>query len=171
MQSMTVHGGNGRLHRGAFTLLELMMAVLVLSVAIATLLGLSSQSQRQTMDAYFRFLALQMAQESLEVAKAVGHARLTARITADPTQPVPGYAADWADVAPQLAGPPGTPMLERPAQVTAFQRRVRCETVADGEVRGVRVTVEVRPKPEGWFKSWLVRSELSVSHIIMETLP
>ncbi len=55
------------------TLVEIMTASVILSIGLLSLFVVNSSSHRMTMDSYFELLALQIAQEPLEVFKVIGH--------------------------------------------------------------------------------------------------
>ena len=56
-----------------FSLLEVLIAAAILMLGLLPLLTVNRSSNRATLDAYYEFLAVQLAQEPIEVFRSVGY--------------------------------------------------------------------------------------------------
>lgn len=143
------------MRRHGFTLVEILIAMVVLTVALFGLLTLNRSSNQGTMDAWFDFLALQLAREPLEVLGAFGCEWLTT-----PGNALASYPWDvWAPVTDAALHPP---------EAVQFDRRVEREPLAVAGVRGIRLKVTVRPRPGTAAKQWAARSEWVQQAVIPE---
>jgi prepilin-type N-terminal cleavage/methylation domain-containing protein len=151
------------------SLIELLISIIILSVAILSLLWLNSFSNRQTVDSYYRLLGLQIAQESMELCHALGFQQLSDGLKKDSHMPFSSLSDTWTTVAETE---PGSPVLRRPMDVSLFQRRVIMKMIPESEgIRGIRVNVQVRQKQQGWLKGVMAQTFLDVDDLIMEPIP
>jgi prepilin-type N-terminal cleavage/methylation domain-containing protein len=117
------------------TLVEVMTASMILTVALLVLLSVNSSSSRMTMDSYFEFLAVQIAQEPLEVFRSVGYPQC---------KNLPKYPISVT-----------TPMTNEnglyPPEVMHFERKIEIEAKPPSYL----VSVSVAPKPNSIAQAWL----------------
>lgn len=59
--------------RRGFTLIEILIVAVLLAVGLLPLLMVNRSSNKLTLDAYYEFLAVQLAQEPIEVFRSVGY--------------------------------------------------------------------------------------------------
>ena len=64
-------------HRHGASLLEVLIAGIILVIGLLPLLMLNRSSNQLTLDAYFEFMAVQLAQEPIEVFRSVGYPACT----------------------------------------------------------------------------------------------
>jgi len=99
---------------------------------------LISGSNRSVIDGRFQVIASQIAQESIEVYKAFGFAAIDENL---PT-PIADYEIDkWVPMTPvtRFTG------IERPEEVTGFERKITLKKVSDGLLDAYLIKVSVRP--------------------------
>jgi len=156
--------------RRAFSLWEVLVGILIFTVAILGLFSLQQFANRQTMDSSSRLLSLQLAQEPLEVCQGLGYARLLALLRRAPDRPLACYPPDWVDIPAEEAVAGATP-LRRPPQAEAFQRRVVVREIQVQGVKGIAVNVALRTKVRGWWAGFLAREVFEVPGLIPEGLP
>ena len=56
-----------------FSLIELLLAMIFLSLVMLSIMWLNSSSSRSSMDAYYEFMAIQLALEPIEVFRTFGY--------------------------------------------------------------------------------------------------
>ena len=122
--------------RRALTLFELLIVTLVISLAMLPLFTLNRSSQELTLDASYEFLALQLAQEPIEVFRAVGYPACTT-------------LADY----PLGAVLPINRYDDRyPPEAAMFERLV---VLDDSRLPQCVVTVQVFPRADTAARSWM----------------
>jgi prepilin-type N-terminal cleavage/methylation domain-containing protein len=156
---------NQRSERG-FTLLEVMMSMVIVTIGLVALLGVMSVAMAATQSARQDMIARQLAQEALE---AIITARETADIAWDQIQNVgPGNGifvtglqpirqagadgiigtADDSLAPPESMQDPGpdgivgTPDDGTPIQLANFQRSILITPTASGDLRNVTITIQ-----------------------------
>lgn len=147
--------------RQGFSLIELLLGMLFLSVVLLGIIWLNSSSNRSSMDAYYEFMATELALEPLEVFRSFGYEW----VKQYPGNVMNSYPLhDFEDITSPLNGSG----FQYPAEASLFQRKITLQ-----ELRGtgatpnaMRVRVEVIPKGDGRASAWLLRKE----PIRMETL-
>lgn len=137
-------------NRSGVSLIEIMTAAVILTVAVLALFTVNSSSNRMTMDAYFEFLALQIAQEPLEVFRAVGYPECM-NLTQYPVGTSMPIKSDTGLY---------------PLEATMFERKI---TVDKGLNPLALVTVTVSPRENTMAAAWLKRGKNSV--IVKTLLP
>lgn len=147
--------------RRGFSMTELLIAILFLSLVLAGLLSLSSMSNRQTMDAYYEFLALQLALEPIEVFRALGYHRLKEYSA----QPFDMYPLGLNEVRDAHGGG-----IVHPVEASSFMRDISLEMLDNRDnplVNGIKVTVRVIPKVRSRIAAWLIQG-VTVEALVME---
>jgi len=173
-----------RRQRG-FTLVEVLMSMVVITVGLVTLLGAFSVAMTATQMAKQDMVAKQLAQEAMESI-------VTARETANVTWPqilnsggagagifVPGFqpirkagadgvigtADDAADVMETVQDPGpdgivGTPDDPPPTPLNNFQRQIVIAPTGTGDLRTVTITVQYTPA-RGGVRSYVLSGMIS----------
>lgn len=124
----------GKIRRG-MTLIEVMVASIVLVLALLGLFMVNSSSSRMTMDSYFEFLTVQLAQEPLEVFRSVGYPACMslARYPIGSPHPITNESGVY------------------PVEATMFERKI---TVDTSRPPLCAVTVSVYPKINSMASAW-----------------
>lgn len=157
----TDYGERG-MRRRAFTLIEVLVGMLFLSLALLGLLTLNSSSNRGTMDAYYEFMALSLAQEPIEIFRGFGYhwlCDLEARRIAAP----PEYPLEWSEIHDQTFSE-----VSYPSEACLFQRHIGLTPVEKGGVKAIRVKVRVGPRAQTRAMAWLSRTEVALEALILE---
>ncbi|RCK79453.1 MAG: hypothetical protein OZSIB_0093 [Candidatus Ozemobacter sibiricus] len=153
----------GRAPRRAFTLIEVLVAMIFLSLALLSLMWMNQASTRGAMDAYYEFLGQSLAQEPLEVYRALGYDWLARNPSGLPDLPI----GAWQDVSD---GP--TPDLGRPAEAGFFSRLIETARITDGTgLSALRLTVTVRPRQLGRVEAWLTRNQITRTALLFPRPP
>jgi len=154
-----------------------MIAVVVMAVALLSVMMMNSYSSKGTMDAYYQLLAMQLAQEPIEIFRAFGYNVLKTGSV------IPGYPLNtWADVTElqNLYQPDtGSPLPDgrypwvvrgaaRPVDSTMFQRYITLTAVNMGTQNGIRITVRVKKKGSTRVGTWLSRDLVTLESLLME---
>ncbi|MBF0543015.1 MAG: hypothetical protein HQM08_01210 [Candidatus Riflebacteria bacterium] len=151
--------------RKAFTLVELLIAMVFLGVALLGILSLISSANRQTMDTYNEFMAMQLALEPIEIFRSFGYSW----VLAYSSHSISEFPLGWSDIMDQPLGP-----IIHPAEaIRFFQREISISEVStnlnsSNTLKGVKVTVRVSPKEQTKVAMWLSRNEIKVETIIWE---
>ena len=135
--------------------------MLFLSFVLLGVIWMNSSSNRSSMDAYYEFMATQLALEPLEVFRSFGY---------DWVKKYPGNALaqyplhDFEDIKSPLNGSG----FQYPAEAGLFQRRITLEELPGGAgiPNAIRGKVEVIPKGESRAYAWLLKKD----PVRMETL-
>ena len=147
-----------------FSLVEVMIALLFLSLSIFAILELKRHSNLVTTNAYLGFLATQLAHEPIEVFRGFGYRWLEEY----EKHPLEQYPIHQKHDLGSLANAD-----EYPNQARDFERYIALtheETpLPNGKiVKAFRVSVSVSPKKKSWAESWLTRSEITLESLIVE---
>lgn len=118
------------------TLVEILIASVVLSLALLSLFSINSSSNQLTLDSYYELLAVQIAQEPLEVFKAVGYPECLK---------LPKYPIGQT-------GPMSTENGRYPAETSMFERTISIDPSTDPLYV---VTVSVTPLPNTKAQIWM----------------
>jgi len=144
--------------RSGFTLIEVLLAMLLIVMAVFPLIWTLGFANRMTADLYLENLALSLAKEPLEVFRGFGY-RWTLAYRDHPS--LPEFPLKKAPVVL----PPSSP-LAHPAEAVFFQREITIEDVSVDGQEGLRVRVEVTPVGQSRAQAFLSRKE----GVVMETL-
>lgn len=147
--------------RRGFSLIEVLIAMLFLSVVILGLMWMNSFSTRGSNDAYFDFTASQLALEPIEVFRSFGYEWLT---TYGGSHYLLDYPLEtWIDI--ESGG--GRPGIARSGDAALFKRTISVVPVA-GPPRAMRVTVQVAPRNQSRASTWLMRDVVTMNGLIVE---
>ena len=144
----------------AFTIVELVVAMFVMSFALLSMLWMTSYSNRGSMDTYYEFLAFSLAKEPVEVFRAFGYKWLCDYSN----HPILKYqiGVGWQEISDETGG------IQHPFDAALFERAI---TISDASYSGVgakKIVVKVRPKKLSRVDAWLSRDEVSLEALIVE---
>lgn len=125
------------------TLLEILVAAVVLALSLLPLLGINTSSNQMTLDSYFEFLAVQIAQEPIEVFRSVGYPECTN---------LPGFPIG-------KAVPVGTNNGVYPVEATMFDRLI---VLDPAKLPLCTITVFVYPKTSTAAKGWMRKGRSAI---------
>ena len=125
------------------SLIEILIASLVLSLALLSLFVVNSSSSQMTLDSYYEFQAVQIAQEPIEVFRAVGYPACTK---------LPSYPIGKSE---PLSGNNGC----YPVEASMFDRTIALDT--SGPPPYV-VTVSVAPRANTLARNWMRKKRGSI---------
>lgn len=117
------------------TLLEVMIASVILSIGMLHIMVINRSSADLTLDAYYEFLAVQLAQEPIEIFRAIGYPACTQ---------LPQFKIG---IIEDISAGNGL----YPAEVEMFGRLITLNT---SDFPFCTVTVEVFPKPSTQGRLW-----------------
>lgn len=144
--------------RLAFTLIEILVCLGILSACLLPLYFATSVANRGSMDTYYEFLAEALAQEPIEVFRAIGY-----RALVDYTkQPLPDYPLGWQDLAAQ-------DWQKMPAEAGVFRRLIEIVPATRDSDDPPALLVRVTVAPTG--STWLTRSQIVAETLIVEDTP
>lgn len=144
--------------RKAFSMIEILIAIVVMSVALLSFFIINQSSNSKSMDAYYEFLGESLGSETIDFCRGMGY--------------------NWA--MKYLVKPDIFPLnkwhncLEYPIfgkttyfrECGSFERKVNFSKVKLANEEGIFVTVEIRTKEDTKVKSWLSRNKLYFSTMI-----
>ncbi len=128
--------------------MEILVASVVLAVALLTLFTVNSSSNQMTLDSYFELMAVQLAQEPIEVFKAVGY-------------------PDCNKLVKYPVGQPHSITSENgyyPVEASMFERTIQIDSSKEPLVT---ISVSVSPKPDSQARNWMRRGK---EFIVMKSL-
>ncbi|MEW6708647.1 MAG: prepilin-type N-terminal cleavage/methylation domain-containing protein [Candidatus Riflebacteria bacterium] len=143
------------------SLIEVMVAVLILSLISSGIFLLITGAGRSSMDSYYEHLALQLAREPLEIFRAFGYERL---LVAD-TQPIADYQINqWQSIL-KFSSESG---IDRPEETESFERFIELQKQDSSPVKGILVKVTIRPKPSGKASAYSSRHSIEFTGVVWE---
>ncbi len=153
-----------RRRSAAFTLIEIVIALAFMALALLGFLVVASSANRQSMDAYYEFAALQAALEPIEVFRACGFELMESYVSHPLEEYPPGLH--------ELKDKPGS-AVQHPVEWEMFQREITVEPPVQlpsaGNRRAVRVRVRVQPIESTRAAGWLTRpGGVAVESLIVE---
>lgn len=155
-----------RHEKRAFTLVEILVAMIFLSLALLAFLWMNQASNKGAMDAYYEFTALSLAMEPIEIFRGLGFEWLKEygkSIPINPEYPL----KTWTQVSDTSDAD-----TSRPSEVTFFSRHIEVDNLPVQESpQGMKITVSVRPAGQNRVMAWLSRSEIQVSVLLFERPP
>jgi Tfp pilus assembly protein PilV len=143
---------------------ELLIAIVFLSVAIFSLLTLSQASHRTTMDAYFEFLAMQLAKEPIQVFRALGFSALKTYAE----NPLPDYPLFEWKAMENTAEPENYPGEARQFSRYISLTQEAVEVQPGVSVEAFKVSVTVAPLKQSWLGRWLTREQVALKSLIVK---
>ncbi len=153
--------------RGGFSILEILLAMVLLSIILFSFLWMQRHSQFSTMDAYYEGLALSLAREPITLFKAFGY------------DWVQEYTSGKADLNQHflLQGCPlgqwyAMDQIQSsyyPTEAGDFERRILVDAVTEDDGRKCfLIRVEVAPKGHSQVDKWLSRETLAQEGQVFE---
>ncbi|MFZ2957903.1 MAG: hypothetical protein WA705_13530 [Candidatus Ozemobacteraceae bacterium] len=146
-----------------FSLVEVIIAMIFFALVLLGFLNVASSANRQSMDAYYEFTAMQAALEPLEIFRAAGF-DLVAEYA---KHPLPEYPLGWNE----LRDRPGAAM-QHPIEWEMFQREIVIDPPqplpTTPNRRSVRIRVRVQPRQASRAAAWLSRDGVTVESLIVE---
>jgi hypothetical protein len=149
------------MNKNGFSLLEILIGCIFLSLILVSLIFLNIHSKRGAMDSYFEFLAGQLAQEPIEILAPFGCRHLL-KYHEHPHPDFPLQPTPLKD--PESLIPP----VFRPADASRFQRWINITPLEKDGLRAVRIDVHVAPATESTVGTWLRRNVVTVSALVVE---
>lgn len=144
------------MRRKALSLIEILIAMVILSVALFALMIMNSSSNKGSMDAYYDLQAAQLAQEPLEILSAFGY-----RWLASPANQLADYPLNrWMEVSDSKRYSP---------EAMQFERTIELEPITEGPAKAIRIKVSVRPKEAERAKKWVSRALLVMQALVLES--
>lgn len=147
--------------RKAFTLMEIVIAMALMSVVILSIFMINQQAQKNSMDAYYEMLAFSLAREPIEVYRGLDYETVL-KISQNPK-----LAHEWYKIGEKqpITYDPAKP-LQYPPDAENFQRSI--ELVYDEKSKFVKIIVTVEPKGQTKAASMLKRNAVVLESNIME---
>jgi Tfp pilus assembly protein PilV len=147
--------------RMGFSMVEILIAMLFLSVVILSYLVINQQANRGAMDSYYELLAFSLAREPIEVFRSFGFRDL--KMMSDlGASPIPIYPVNnWASIQ-------GTGVMQHPAEAEHFQRRISLSNVSSSGINAVKVKVEIRTAGQSRVQAWLSRQTIILETLVVE---
>jgi len=158
---MTLHSARNSsvTRKKGFSFIEVLIGMVILQIALLSFFLINQSSSSQSMDAYYEFLGYSIGNEAIEFCQGMGY--------------------EWADK--YMKTPDLFPLnswhgvLEKPIfsessyfrECDSFERNINMQKITTGG-QGILITVGVRVKSNNKVKSWLSRSQLEFSTIVME---
>ena len=139
----------------AFSLVEILVALSLVSLLLLSLYQVSRMAHTETMDASYKLTALALAREPLEILRGLGYRELT-RYRERPLAAFPLGEISLSD----------NPVEGRhyPVPCHAFKRHLTVIPVEEGGMKAIRILVRVYPRQSGW----LTRQECVLETIVPE---
>ncbi len=149
-------------NRRGFTLIEILIAIVFLSIALLAMLWMNQASNKGAMDAYYEFLGFSLAQEPIEVFRGLGFDWAENYLN-DRIPELPDYPLDWKEVRDLTFA-----QAQHPAEAVFFKRHIALEPVEKGGLRALRITVTVSPAEKNRVMAWLSRDDIKLESLIVE---
>ncbi|MBI3039098.1 prepilin-type N-terminal cleavage/methylation domain-containing protein [bacterium] len=147
--------------KSGFSLIELMISMVFLSVALLAILTVTSFSTREAMDTYYQFLAVSLAKEPIEVFKSFGYQFLN-DYDKHPLKnyPIGPTVITYSDDSPGVY----------PLEATMFEREIIIGPESEeGKVKARKITVFVRPIPKSRVAAWFSRhNDVKLESLIVD---
>ncbi|HOT27292.1 MAG TPA: hypothetical protein PLU72_03815 [Candidatus Ozemobacteraceae bacterium] len=151
------------MRRRGFNLVEVIIAMIFFALVLVGFLSVASTANRQSMDTYYEFAAMQAALEPLEIFRAAGF-DLVANYAAHPLAEFP---PGWND----LRDEPNS-AIRHPLEWQMFRREITVDppqSLPGGNGRrAVRIRIRVEPKQASRAAAWLSRGGVAVEGLIVE---
>ena len=148
--------------RKAFTLVEILIAMFLMSVVILSIFLLNQSANKSSMDAYYEMLCFSLAREPIEIYRGFGY-KTANDIIDNPELAPKQYPVNAGFVKIESNFEEN---IRYPEEAENFERQI---TLVHPEGSNY-VRIEVRIQPIGTSKadSWMRRNDISLESIIME---
>ncbi|MBU1106372.1 MAG: prepilin-type N-terminal cleavage/methylation domain-containing protein [Candidatus Riflebacteria bacterium] len=145
-------------HRG-FSLIEVLIGMVIMSVALLSFFLINQTSSSQSMDAYYEFLAQTLGNETVEFCQGMGYAWALKYMDKPDIFPL----NEWHGILDK-------PIFSKTSyfrECDSFERMVNMSKISGGG-EGILVTIGVRVKSNNKVRAWMSRSQLQFATIVME---
>ena len=147
--------------RAGFSLIETMVAVLMLAIVSSGIFLFISGAGRSSMDSYYEFLALQACREPVEVFRCFGYDR----VKKSGETRIADYEIDQWQV---MSAYSDSSAIDRPEAIEMFERYISLNEIEYSGMKGLLVKVMVRPGANSAADRFVRRESVSFSSIIWE---
>lgn len=158
---MSFHCRAEKFTQRGFSLVEAMLATMILGLLAIYVFTMISESNRGTTNAYYQYLAEQIAREPLEVFRFIG----CKQVLENESQGMADYKFnEWQkiDAVSEITG------IERPQDATRFERKITATPIEKDGIKAVLVRVNIRSSLNGNPLGLGPEQQLSRSTIIVE---
>lgn len=147
--------------RKAFTLMEIVIAMFLLTVVLLSVFMLNKSANQSSMDAYYELLAFSLAREPIEVFRGFGY-KAVFEICRDNSKSPALYKV--GETVPIKFDP--SIGLQYPADAEIFEREISLKE--DGTEKAVKIKVVVSVKGQSRAEVWMRKKSVVLESIIME---
>ena len=151
-----------RLPRSGGSLLEVFLASIMLVLVLLPLMYLNSSSNRIATNAYYEFLAFQIAQEPLEFFKGQGFKSMSEYSA----HPHPDYSLGSQEIEEAMTL--GGEKFFRPRDSRLFRRTIELSNLVVDGFKAVKVEVTVSPRENSTIQTWFTRDFIKLSALIVD---
>lgn len=145
--------------RRGFSLIEVLIGMVIMSVALLSYFLVNQASSSQSMDAYYEFLGQTLGNETVEFCQGMGHEWAIKYMKKPDLFPL----KEWHGVLEK-------PIFSKTSyfrECDSFERIVEMTRISGGG-EGVLITVGIRVKTGNKVRSWMSRSQLEFATVVME---
>lgn len=146
-------------YRRGFSLIEVLIGMVIMSVALFSYFLINQASSSQSMDAYYEFLGQTLGNETIEFCQGMGHAWALKYMEKPDLFPL----NEWHGVLDQ-------PIFSKTSyfrECDSFERIVNMNKVTGGG-DGILITVGIRVKSGNKVRAWMSRTQLEFATVVME---
>lgn len=147
------------MQRKAFSMVEIIIALVVMQFALFSFFMINHSSNSKTMDAYYEFLGESLGEEVIDFCQGMGYKWALKYIKSPDLFPL----NTWHGCLDK-------PIFERDSyfrECDSFERKVRfSKQTKDGN--SILITIEIRTKEKTKVKSWLSQNSLWFSTLLVE---
>ena len=133
--------GKSRRHRYGFSLIEILIALVFLSLAFSSMFLFFSSSRRGTQDVYREAIAQTLAQEAVEWLSALGFEKLTALQSSSANELQSRLGLDTFVKVTAVQLDDGS-FINYPEEYRSFERKIQLQSLPDDRIIIIRVTVQ-----------------------------
>lgn len=146
--------------RTGYSFVEVVLALLIVSLLFLPLFTQLSQNRRSSLDSAAELLAHSLAEEPIEIFRAFGYRWAS---TYGKTHSIPGYPLGvWHEIAGAEPGP-----IDRPSDSVDFWRIITLQPLS-GQCPGLRMRVKVTPRGGSRLDRWLSQDEIVAETVLFE---
>lgn len=150
--------------RRAFTIMEIVVAMALMSVVILSVFMMNQSANQNSMDAYYEMLAFSLAREPIEVFRGFGYETSVKICRNNELSPSLYKVGELVDIEynPEID-------LQYPVDAENFQRYIELEErVSKNNAKYVNIRVTVAPKGLSKAEIWFSRKSVMLESAIME---
>lgn len=146
----------------AFTLIEIMIAMFMMTIVILGYFILNQSSNKSSMDAYYEMLCFSLAREPIEVFRGFGYETVSKIYNGEIPVPSPyDKLNEYVDIAFDQ-----NLDFQYPAEAEYFQRKISLKPL--GNKNGFLITVNVDRKGKTKAELWM-RRNVELKSLILDT--